>query len=132
MGAATGVGADRAAQTDRARVARVRGRCGACASPTSILMKPDSNSVRAVAPDHASYWRDLRLPDYVGGPLADRSGGLITFSAGSIEEAELLVAGDPFVRANVLDGSWLKEWAPSGGEYTGQDLRTAGTGSPGP
>jgi uncharacterized protein YciI len=95
------------------------------------LMKPDFNSVRAVAPDHASYWRDLRLPEYVGGPLADRSGGLITFSAESIEEAELLVAGDPFVRADVLSGSWPKEWAPGGGESTGRDLRMAGSGSPG-
>ncbi|HYZ13671.1 MAG TPA: hypothetical protein VFA08_08720 [Actinomycetota bacterium] len=61
------------------------------------LMQHDPGRVGSVAPNHAAYWRELDLPDYVGGPLADRSGGLITFSAGSIEEAELLVARDPFV-----------------------------------
>jgi hypothetical protein len=37
--------------------------------------------VREVAPKHAAYWHELRLPEYVGGPFADRSGGLISFEA---------------------------------------------------
>jgi hypothetical protein len=51
---------------------------------------------------NAAYWRALALPEYLGGPLADRSGGLITFEAGSAAEAERFVADDPFVREELL------------------------------
>jgi hypothetical protein len=50
------------------------------------VMTDATDRVRAVAPDHAAYWRDLRL----GGTsrtLRDRS-GLITFGAASVDEAE--------------------------------------------
>ena len=75
-------------------------------------MKDDPDRVRTVAPEHAAYWRDLGLPGYLGGPLADRSGGLITFEADSLESAELLVAADPFVRDELLEGSVVKQWMP--------------------
>jgi hypothetical protein len=42
---------------------------------------------------------------------ADRSGGLITFGVGSLSEAGQLVAGDPFVREDLLQRRWVKEWA---------------------
>jgi uncharacterized protein YciI len=74
------------------------------------LMKGAPARVREVAPQHAAYWRDLGLPAYLGGPFADRSGGLITFGADSSVEAEALVAGDPFVREGLLDHRWVKEW----------------------
>ena len=45
------------------------------------LMRAERDRVRAVALDHASYWRDLNVPGYVGGALADRSGRLTTFEA---------------------------------------------------
>ena len=54
--------------------------------------------------------RKLGERDYLGGPFADRSGGLITFQAGSIPEAERLVAHDPFVREDLLERRWVKEW----------------------
>ena len=44
------------------------------------------------------------------GPFADRSGGLIIFNADSGEQAEQLVAGDPFIREDLLDRHWVKEW----------------------
>jgi uncharacterized protein YciI len=75
-------------------------------------MKDDPDRVRTVAPEHAAYWRDLGLPGYLGGPLADRSGGLITFEADSLESAERLVAADPFVRDELLEGSMVKQWMP--------------------
>jgi uncharacterized protein YciI len=75
-------------------------------------MKDDPDRVRTVAPEHAAYWRDLGLPGYLGGPLADRSGGLITFEADSLESAERLVAADPFVRDELLEGSVVKQWMP--------------------
>jgi uncharacterized protein YciI len=76
------------------------------------LMRDQPDRVRAVAPDHATYWRDLCVPGYVGGPLGDRSGGLITFEAESPQDADELVANDPFVRADLLESAWVKEWAP--------------------
>lgn len=93
----------------------------------SYLMRDDPDRVRAVAPDHAAYWHDLDLPAYLGGPMADRSGGLITFEAGSVGEAEQLVASDPFVRADLLERAWVKEWKVEAPDAA-RDLRTAATG----
>jgi uncharacterized protein len=74
------------------------------------FMTNEPEEIREVAPQHASYWRGLGLREYLGGPFADRSGGLITFEAGSAEEASELVADDPFVRAGLLESRWVKEW----------------------
>jgi uncharacterized protein len=74
------------------------------------LMRTAPDRVRIVAPEHAAYWRKLGQRDYLGGPFADRSGGLITFQAGSVTEAERLVAHDPFVREDLLERRWVKEW----------------------
>lgn len=74
------------------------------------LMRDATDRVRAVAPDHAAYWRGLGLPEYLGGPFSDRSGGLITFEVSSVDEAERLVADDPFVREDLLLRRWVKEW----------------------
>ena len=75
-------------------------------------MKDDSDAVRDIAPEHAAYWRDLRLPHYLGGPFGDRSGGLISFAAPSDEQAGQLVAADPFQRHHLVDHSWLQTWVP--------------------
>jgi uncharacterized protein YciI len=74
------------------------------------LMTSESNRVQATAPKHAGYWQQLGLPDYLGGPFVDRSGGLITFSAGSSADAEQFVADDPFVREGLVEHHWVKEW----------------------
>jgi hypothetical protein len=74
------------------------------------LMTDAPDRVRAAAPKHAAYWQELDRPDYLGGPFADRSGGLITFEAGSVTEAEQIVADDPFVREELLAHRWVKEW----------------------
>lgn len=52
------------------------------------VMKDELDAVRAPAAEHATDWDDLRLVRYLGGPFADRSGGLITFYAESLGEAE--------------------------------------------
>lgn len=74
------------------------------------LMEDAPDRVRGVAPEHATYWRELALRDYLGGPFADRSGGLIMFEASSCAQAEQLVADDPFVREGLLKRRWVKEW----------------------
>ena len=74
------------------------------------FMKPAPDRVRAVASEHAAYWRGLELRHYLGGPFVDRSGGLITFESASWHEAEHLVTQDPFVREGLLENRSLKEW----------------------
>lgn len=74
------------------------------------LMRDAPDRVRAAAPKHAGYWRQLRLNGYRGGPFADRSGGLITFEAESGAAAQALVANDPFLREDLLERHWVKEW----------------------
>ena len=74
------------------------------------FMSDDPDRVRATAPRHAAYWRALAVPGYLGGPFMDRSGGLITFEINSREEAEQLVAADPFVQEGLLERRWVKEW----------------------
>jgi uncharacterized protein YciI len=74
------------------------------------LMKDAPERVRAAAPKHAAYWRELRLGGYLGGPFADRSGGLITFETDSAAQAEALVANDPFLREGLLERHWVKQW----------------------
>jgi len=44
------------------------------------------------------------------GRSVDRSGGLITFESESTEEAERLVADDPFIREDLFDRHWVKVW----------------------
>jgi uncharacterized protein YciI len=75
-------------------------------------MKRAPDRVSAVAPAHAAYWRALELGGYVGGPFADRSGGLIVFEIGSRDRAARIVAGDPFVREGLVERGWTKEWRP--------------------
>jgi uncharacterized protein YciI len=74
------------------------------------FMKAPADRARAVAPRHADYWKHLGLRGYEGGPFADRSGGLITFESESTEEAEQLVADDPFIREGLLECYWVKGW----------------------
>jgi uncharacterized protein YciI len=78
----------------------------------SYSMKDDPDRVRTVAPEHAAYWRDLGLPEYLGGPFADRSGGLIIFEADSLEAAERIIAADPFSRKRLLESRVVKQWVP--------------------
>jgi uncharacterized protein YciI len=76
------------------------------------FMRDDPNRVRAAVPRHVSYWRELRLTSYVGGPFEDRSGGLITFEAENEERARRAVEADPFLLEGLLTEHWLKQWTP--------------------
>lgn len=94
------------------------------------FMKHEPDRVRAIAPRHASYWNELAVDAYRGGPFADRSGGLILFDSDSREHAERLVTRDPFLRERLLERHWIKEWladpGPTGEEAgRSKDRRTA-------
>jgi uncharacterized protein YciI len=79
-----------------------------------LMAQRSSDKIAPVAPLHAAYWQRLGLPGYVGGPFADRTGGMITFVAEGPADAEAAVASDPFVVERLLERSWVKAWEPSG------------------
>jgi uncharacterized protein YciI len=74
------------------------------------LMRNTPDAIRQVVPEHVQYWRSRDLPDYMGGPFADRTGGLITFAAASLADAQQIVRDDPFVREQLIEQRWIKEW----------------------
>jgi uncharacterized protein YciI len=74
------------------------------------LMRNQPDAVRQVVPRHVQYWQSSDLPDYIGGPFADRSGGLITFAAASLDVAQEIIMQDPFVREQLIEQRWIKEW----------------------
>jgi uncharacterized protein YciI len=82
-------------------------------------MKRDDR-VRRIAAEHAAYWGNLGLTGYAGGPFDDRSGGLITFEAASREDAEAVIAADPFVREALLETSVIKQWL-AGERFSGEE-----------
>ena len=61
---------------------------------------------------HVSYWKGRKFEYFKNGPFADRSGGMIIFSAGGIEAARAIVADDPLLLENAIHQHWLKEWVP--------------------
>ena len=78
--------------------------------PRSRLGAQPPDRVAAVGPEHAAYWRGLELREYLGGPFADRSRGLISFETDSQDDVAELVADDLFVREGLVERSWVKEW----------------------
>ena len=59
---------------------------------------------------HIKYWKGLDLAYYKNGPFADKSGGLITFSAVDKKEAEDIVSKDPLLIEKAVADYWIKEW----------------------
>lgn len=76
------------------------------------FMKNMPDRIREVVPAHVAYWRDNHLAQYVGGPFADRSGGLISFEAPGLAEATAIIEKDPFVVQGLIAEQWIREWLP--------------------
>ncbi len=74
------------------------------------FMKKEPDKIQSVVPLHVEYWKKCALSGYMGGPFADRSGGLITFETENIEEATRIIMNDPFVSEDLLEDKWIKEW----------------------
>jgi uncharacterized protein YciI len=74
------------------------------------LMRNTPDAIRQLVPAHVQFWQSRDVPDYMGGPFADRTGGLITFAAASLEDAQDIIMHDPFVREQLIEQRWIKEW----------------------
>ena len=74
------------------------------------FMKSEPDKIRQLVAKHIDYWQKNKPENYLGGPFADRSGGLITFEAVNLEEAKRMIINDPFVLNNVLESKWIKDW----------------------
>lgn len=74
------------------------------------LNRRDPVRIREAVPAHVSYWQTANPPGYMGGPFADRQGGLISFVASSLEEATQIILQDPFIVADLIEQKWIKEW----------------------
>jgi len=74
------------------------------------LMRETPDVVNRIIPVHVQYWETCNLPEYVGGPFADRTCGLITFSAARLEDAQRIIEDDPFVLENLIEQKWIKQW----------------------
>jgi uncharacterized protein YciI len=73
-------------------------------------MEGEAISIAATIAAHVTYWKDAAVDDCLGGPFADRSGGLITFATATLEEANRITQDDPFARNGLLRACWLREW----------------------
>jgi uncharacterized protein YciI len=76
------------------------------------FMKNDPDKIREVVAAHIAYWKNNNLEKYVGGPFADRTGGLISFEAPGLEEASAIIEKDPFIVHGLIAQKWIKEWMP--------------------
>lgn len=70
----------------------------------------EPEKIRQVVPAHVQYWNTAGMEGYMGGPFGDRTGGLISFVAPSQEEAVKIILQDPFIRENLIEQKWIKEW----------------------
>jgi uncharacterized protein YciI len=71
----------------------------------------EPEKIRLVVPAHVQYWKTANLQGYMGGPFGDRTGGLISFVASSLEEATAIILQDPFLVEDLVADKWIKEWS---------------------
>jgi uncharacterized protein YciI len=72
--------------------------------------RTEPEKIRQVVPSHVQYWKTADLKEYRGGPFGDRTGGLISFDASSLEEATEIILQDPFILEDLIAEKWIKEW----------------------
>ncbi len=77
------------------------------------IMKNEPDRIRETVPSHVEYWSNAAPERYKGGPFADRTGGLIHFDSGTLEEATEIIERDPFLIHDLIERKWIKEWMPA-------------------
>jgi len=73
-------------------------------------MRNSSPQIMQTAPKHITYWEELPLGYYSGGPFSDKSGGMIIFDCEDEQKAELIINQDPFIKNNLIEQKFIKEW----------------------
>ncbi len=76
------------------------------------FMKNEPDRIQEIVLSHINYWKTSKLESYLGGPFADRTGGLISFESSSLEKTTEIVEKDPFVSHDLIETKWIKEWMP--------------------
>ena len=76
------------------------------------INRNDPEKIRQVVPAHVQYWKSAHLEEFQGGPFGDRTGGLISFVAESLEEATKIILQDPFIQEELIAEKWIKDWYP--------------------
>lgn len=76
------------------------------------LNRNEPEKIRQVVLAHVQYWKTANLNKYMGGPFSDRTGGLVSFFASSMEKAREIILQDPFALEDLIDEKWIKEWVP--------------------
>ncbi len=74
----------------------------------------DKTKIQEVRPLHRQYLADLKARGQLAasGPFTDDSGALIVYEAGSRDEAERLLHGDPFYQSGIFLKWQLRPWNP--------------------
>ena len=74
----------------------------------------DKAKIQQVRPVHRQYLATLKERGQLAasGPFTDDSGALIIYEAGSAEEAEQLLRGDPFHQNGIFLKWQLRPWNP--------------------
>ncbi len=70
----------------------------------------DIDKVKENLGQHVNYWKEQKFDYYKNGPFADKTGGLIMFSAESHEKAQQVISRDPLLTEKVIKQFLLKEW----------------------
>jgi uncharacterized protein len=74
----------------------------------------DRDKIQEVRPTHRAYLASLKERGQLvaSGPFTDDSGALIIYEAGSREDAEKLLQGDPFCQNGIFIKWQLRPWNP--------------------
>lgn len=78
------------------------------------LLEPlaERNGPSPIVPKHLAHLDELRKKGLLvtSGKFEDNTGGMVAFSAESLEEAKNIANSDPFVKEKVERLIWVKEW----------------------
>ena len=77
------------------------------------VMEFKPEKLKTLIPAHIAYWTEHAPEKFTGGPFGDRTGGLISFSAADLSEAELICSNDPYIKEGLVQEYWVKEWLVS-------------------
>jgi uncharacterized protein YciI len=72
----------------------------------------DKEKIQSIRPVHRQYLQGLLAKGQlaIAGPFMDDYGALIVYEAGSAEEAEAVLKGDPFHAAGVFVSWTIRPW----------------------